>query len=157
MLWNGIRTIAPKENYPPVSVRVWVWVKVSFRVGGKFSSLAIVLESFETCILCREIIWLVGLKQPSHPPAQPLAIRIKTAAIFNQCFTWVGNTVSFYSRRSWWRGAGALIPFSVKILNYHLNFDGTWVSGILYYSIFYLTLQVFFMKFSNFKILKHFK
>ena len=107
--------------------------------------------------LCREIIWLVGLKQPSHPPAQPLAIRIKTAVIFNQCFTWVGNTVSFYSKRSWWRGAAALIPFSVKILNYHLNFDGTWVSGILYYSIFYLTLQVFFMKFSNFKILKHFK
>ena len=29
-----IRTIAPKENCPPVKVRVWVRVMVSFRVGG---------------------------------------------------------------------------------------------------------------------------
>ena len=31
---EGIRTIAPEENCPPVKVRVWVRVRVSFRVGG---------------------------------------------------------------------------------------------------------------------------
>ena len=44
-IWRkGIRTIAPEESCPPVRVRVWVRVRVSFRVGGQFSSEAIVLE-----------------------------------------------------------------------------------------------------------------
>ena len=37
-------TIAHEENCPPVNVRVWVRVRVSFRVGGQLSSGAIVLE-----------------------------------------------------------------------------------------------------------------
>ena len=32
LLYNGIRTITPEENCPPVMVRVWV--RVRFRVGG---------------------------------------------------------------------------------------------------------------------------
>ena len=36
------QTISPEENSPPVRVRVWV--RVSFGVGGQFSSEAIVLE-----------------------------------------------------------------------------------------------------------------
>ena len=40
----GIRKIAPEENCPPVRVRVWIRVRISFRVGKKFSSGAIVLE-----------------------------------------------------------------------------------------------------------------
>ena len=43
-LFDGIRTIPPKGNYLSVMVRVWVRVRVSFRVGGQFSSGAIVLE-----------------------------------------------------------------------------------------------------------------
>ena len=42
--FGGNQTITPKENYPPVRVRVWL--RVSFGVGGKFSSGAIVLEPF---------------------------------------------------------------------------------------------------------------
>ena len=34
--------LPPKENCPPVRVRVWV--RVSFEVGGQFSSWVIVLE-----------------------------------------------------------------------------------------------------------------
>ena len=37
---NGTRTVAPKKNCPPV--------RVSFRVGGQFSSEATVLEPFKT-------------------------------------------------------------------------------------------------------------
>ena len=40
----GIRTSAPEKMCPPVGVRVWFRVRVSFRVGGQFSSGAIVLE-----------------------------------------------------------------------------------------------------------------
>ena len=36
-----IRLIAPKESFPPVRVIVWVRVRVSFRVGGQFSSGAL--------------------------------------------------------------------------------------------------------------------
>ena len=43
-LFDGIRTIPLKGNYLSVMVRVWVRVRVSFRVGGQFSSGAIVLE-----------------------------------------------------------------------------------------------------------------
>ena len=32
------------ENCPPVRVRVWIMVRVSFRVGGQFSSGAIIVE-----------------------------------------------------------------------------------------------------------------
>ena len=32
LLYSGITTIVPEENCPPVMV--WVWVRVSFRVGG---------------------------------------------------------------------------------------------------------------------------
>ena len=42
---NGIRAIAPEENCLQGRVRVWVIrvrVRVSFRVGGQFSSGAIV-------------------------------------------------------------------------------------------------------------------
>ena len=39
---KGIRKIAPEEDCP--SVRVSVWFRVSFRVGGQFSSGRIVLE-----------------------------------------------------------------------------------------------------------------
>ena len=39
---NSVRTIAPEENCPPVRVRVWV--RVRFSVGGQLSSGAIVLE-----------------------------------------------------------------------------------------------------------------
>ena len=35
-LFDGIRTIPPKGNYLSVMVRVWVRVRVSFRVGGTF-------------------------------------------------------------------------------------------------------------------------
>ena len=30
----GVRTIAPEENFPPVRVRVWASVRISFRVKG---------------------------------------------------------------------------------------------------------------------------
>ena len=43
---GGNQTIAPEENCPPVRVRVWL--RVSFGVGGQFSSGAIVLEPFGT-------------------------------------------------------------------------------------------------------------
>ena len=33
-LSHGIWTIAPEENCPPVEVKVWVRVRVSFREGG---------------------------------------------------------------------------------------------------------------------------
>ena len=39
------QTIAPKENSPP-PVRVRVWVRVSFEVGGQFFSGAIVPEPY---------------------------------------------------------------------------------------------------------------
>ena len=41
-------TIAPEENCPPVKVRVWIRIRVSFRVRGQFSSGAIVLEPLLT-------------------------------------------------------------------------------------------------------------
>ena len=41
---GGNQTIAPDENCP--SVRVRVWLRVSFGVGGQFSSEAIALEPF---------------------------------------------------------------------------------------------------------------
>ena len=44
LLYSGIRTIAPEENYPPVMVRFWV--RVRFRVGEYISSGAIVLEPY---------------------------------------------------------------------------------------------------------------
>ena len=40
---EGIGTIAPEENCPPVKVRV------NFRVGGQFSLGAIVLEPLQRC------------------------------------------------------------------------------------------------------------
>ena len=40
--FGGNQTIAPKENCPLVRVRVWL--RVSFGVGGQFSSGVIVLE-----------------------------------------------------------------------------------------------------------------
>ena len=40
------QTIPPKENCPTVSVRVWL--RVSFGVGGQFSSGVIVLEPKKT-------------------------------------------------------------------------------------------------------------
>ena len=43
---EGIQTIAPEENYPPVRVDVWIRVRISFSVGGQFSSRAIDLEPF---------------------------------------------------------------------------------------------------------------
>ena len=39
--FNGIGTIAPRKIAP---VRVRIWIRVSFRVGGQFSSGAFVLE-----------------------------------------------------------------------------------------------------------------
>ena len=42
----GVRKIPPKENYPPVRVRVWVSFRVKVRIGGKFSSGTIVPEPF---------------------------------------------------------------------------------------------------------------
>ena len=44
---KGVRTIVPKENWPPVRFRVWLKVWVTIRVGGLFSSgkREIVLES----------------------------------------------------------------------------------------------------------------
>ena len=41
---NGIRTITPEENCSLVSVRVWVRVRVSFKVRGVIFLGAIVLE-----------------------------------------------------------------------------------------------------------------
>ena len=46
---RGNQTIAPEENCPPVMVRVWV------RVGGQFSSGAIVLEPNLSLIKCSSI------------------------------------------------------------------------------------------------------
>ena len=47
---NGIRRTNPtEENCPPVGVRVWFRVRVSFKVGGQFSTGAIVLEPNRTC------------------------------------------------------------------------------------------------------------
>ena len=43
-LFDGIRTIPLTGNYLTVMVRVWVRVRDSCRVGGQFSSGAIVLE-----------------------------------------------------------------------------------------------------------------
>ena len=42
VLNDGIRTIAPEENCPPVRVRVWI--RVSFGIGRQFYSGAIVIE-----------------------------------------------------------------------------------------------------------------
>ena len=42
----GVRKIPPKENYPPVRVRVWVSFRVKVRIGGKFYSGTIVPEPF---------------------------------------------------------------------------------------------------------------
>ena len=42
----GVRKILPKENQPPVRVRVWVSFRVKVRIGGKFSSETIVPEPF---------------------------------------------------------------------------------------------------------------
>ena len=42
---EGNQTTAPEENCPPV--RVWVWVRVSFGVGGQFSPGPIVLKPSE--------------------------------------------------------------------------------------------------------------
>ena len=42
----GVRKIPPKENYPPVRVRVWISFRVKVRIGGKFSSGTIVPEPF---------------------------------------------------------------------------------------------------------------
>ena len=36
------------DNCPPLMVRVWFRVRLSFRVGGQFSSRVIVLEPFST-------------------------------------------------------------------------------------------------------------
>ena len=63
----GIRTIASEENCPPVRVRVWVKVRVSFRVEGEFSSGAIVLEPF-VCLTVNcydKKCWIVGLQEKS--------------------------------------------------------------------------------------------
>ena len=46
---SGIRTIAPEENCPLVKARVWVRVRVSFRVEWPFSSGPIVLELLQVC------------------------------------------------------------------------------------------------------------
>ena len=46
---RGNQTIASEENCPPVMVRVWV------RVGGQFSSGAIVLEPNLSLIKCSSI------------------------------------------------------------------------------------------------------
>ena len=46
---GGKHIIAPEENCP--SVRFRVWVRVSFGVGGQFSSGAIVLEPFRKVLL----------------------------------------------------------------------------------------------------------
>ena len=40
MMFDGVWTMAPESNCPPVGVRVWVRV----RVGWQFSSEAIVLK-----------------------------------------------------------------------------------------------------------------
>ena len=40
----GVRTIAPEENFPPVRVRVWASVRISYRVKGQLYSGAILLE-----------------------------------------------------------------------------------------------------------------
>ena len=45
-----LHTIWYPDNCPSVRVRVWVRVRVSFRVGRQFSSGAIVLESYNTYI-----------------------------------------------------------------------------------------------------------
>ena len=41
---NGTRTIAPEKNCLPVRVSVWFRVRISFRVGSRFSLGTIVLE-----------------------------------------------------------------------------------------------------------------
>ena len=41
---SGVRKIAPKENCPPVRVRVWFRISVRIKAGEQFSSGAIFLE-----------------------------------------------------------------------------------------------------------------
>ena len=43
-MWKGYPEIAPEENCPPITVSVWVRVRISFRVGGQFSLGTIILE-----------------------------------------------------------------------------------------------------------------
>ena len=50
---GGNQTIAPEENCLPASVRSWV--RVSFGVGGQFSSGAIVLEPLRWVLLYRRL------------------------------------------------------------------------------------------------------
>ena len=44
-LVKGVPTIVSEENCPPVTVRVWVRVKINFKVGGVFFLVAIVVRT----------------------------------------------------------------------------------------------------------------
>ena len=59
---HGIRKIAPEENCPLVGVGVWFRDRVSFRAGGQFSSVTIVLEPtfifIELCSMLSLGFWI---------------------------------------------------------------------------------------------------
>ena len=49
----GVRKIAPKENYPPPSVRVWVWFRISIRIrawGGNCQQQNFLLTTKHFCL-----------------------------------------------------------------------------------------------------------
>ena len=48
--WSSTRQLPPEEKCPPVSVRVWL--RISFGVGGQFSSGEIVLETYQSSNTC---------------------------------------------------------------------------------------------------------